>query len=103
MQTIEYWRYNRQWATLIGQQGTVIVSTQVWVAPPDQEVFAPYDYVLVDIAGRHLEMMGCCGEHFTAGETVRIVLRKLAQDKKSAVIQYGLKVQKVCPVKRGTP
>jgi uncharacterized OB-fold protein len=94
MNILESWRANQQWSTYLGQQGRVLASSHMEVAATDQVGFTPYSYVLVEVAGERLSLMGAVGEDFQAGDQVRIVLRKLKREAAAEVITYGLKVTK---------
>lgn len=95
MQTIEYWRSNKNWQKLIDKEGEVVTSTFVRVAPPDQEAMAPYSYLLVDFGEEKMEMMGVAHQQFEIGDRVKAVLRKIKKEESSEILVYGLKAEKV--------
>jgi uncharacterized OB-fold protein len=89
-----YWRQNKTWKKWLGRRGKVIASTVIRVAADPQSAFTPYSLALIDFKGEKKMCMGAGNEVFAPGETVRCVLRKLAQPNPTEVIPYGIKVTK---------
>lgn len=90
----EYWRSHQNWSKYLGKRGQVIASSHMEVAASDQVSLTPYSYVLVDIDGERLSLMGGVGEDFAIGDQVMVVLRKIKKEAPSEVLTYGLKVTK---------
>ena len=111
MKPAAYWRQNKEWKNWIGKTGTVVVATMVRVAPPDQELFVPYAFALVDFGTTKKEFMGAGNQELQTGDKVRCVLRKISgcfsggshngSDDGSGyrgsrgIIDYGIKVEKI--------
>lgn len=95
MTPAEYTRKNRQWKQWIGRPGVVVAVTQIHVAPPDQALFAPYSYCIVDFGSEKKSLMGVAGETLTVGDEVVCVLRKIAIPDEKGIIPYGIKVKKI--------
>lgn len=95
MQTIEYWRKNKDWQQYLGKRAEVIAQTLVHVSAQKQEAFLPYPYLIVDLGIERKELMGVLGESFQIGDQVELVLRKLSQEDPAELISYGLKARKV--------
>lgn len=94
MQITEYWRSHQHWSKYLGKQATVLASSLMTVAAADQAALTPYSYVLVEVEGERLSLMGVVGEEFSVGEQVQLVLRKLKKEAQAEVLIYGLKVAK---------
>lgn len=93
MNAPHYWRTNKEWARWINLRGTVIASTIIAVAPAGLESLLPYSLVLVEFEnGERREFLGAGHESFSAGQTVRCVLRRLPPSSDADVIPYGIKV-----------
>lgn len=90
-----YWRENKFWGDWLGKIGIVIVSSQLHVAPPGQEEFLPYSFVLVNFGKQNKELMGIPGEIFETGDKVECVFRKLDIPDEKGIIHYGIKVKKI--------
>lgn len=90
-----YWRKNKQWSSLLGVTGTVVVATSIRVPPCECAYFGTYPYAVISVGKKRYECMGVPGEELQPGDTVRFVLRKLKKAINSEPIPYGLKVQKV--------
>lgn len=94
MTPAHYWRQNKTWKTWLGRRGKVVASTVIHVAADPQSPFTPYSLVLADFKNEKKMFMGAGNEVFKPGETVRCVLRKLAQPNLQEIIPYGIKVTK---------
>lgn len=95
MKPAEYWRKSKLWHRDILQEGTVIQSTFIHVPPSAQADFAPYSFLVVKLATKTVEVMGVPGVTFKTGDTVRLVLRRVASNQHSEPIPYGLKAEKI--------
>lgn len=91
---VEYWRSHQHWSKYLGKQGTVLSSSLMEVAASDQVTLTPYSYIVIEVEGELLSLMGVVGEEFAIGEQVQIVFRKLKKEAQSEVLTYGLKVTK---------
>lgn len=91
----KYWRDSKQLRGWLGKKGTVITSSIVHVAAPDQTAFTPYSYVLVDFKDQRHEFMGVDHQTFSNGDEVICVLRKIGITPPNGLIPYGIKVKKV--------
>jgi uncharacterized OB-fold protein len=91
----QYTRQNKDWADLIGQEGTVIAVTTIRVGSPEHQDSTPYDYAIIEFADCRREMMVAGHQRVVAGDRVVCQLRKLAKPDESGIIPYGVKVVKV--------
>ena len=94
MKPAAYWRASKEWSSLVSQRGTVVVSTTIRVAPSDQNLYAPYAFLLISLGDRNIEVMGVPGQTFQSGDSVRLVLRRVAKTIKSQPITYGIKAER---------
>lgn len=95
MKPAEYWRKSKQWHALLLQEGVVVQSTCIHVAPTAQAAYAPYSFLVVQLAHQKVEVMGVPGQVFEAGDAVRLVLRRVATNLATEPIPYGLKAEKI--------
>ena len=79
-----YWRENKKWQKLLGKTGEVIFST-----------WASYSFALVEIEGHRYEMGGAGNEKLSRGDRVVCVLRRLSDQTKEGLVNYGLKVKRL--------
>jgi len=91
----KYCRQNKSWSDYLGKVGKVIVSTSLKASPPEQKMFIPYSFVLVDFGEEKKELMGVCGESYVTGDSVKCVFRKLSISDEKGLINYGIKVKKL--------
>lgn len=95
MQPALYKRKVDEWKQWVGKRGVVVVSTVINVAPPAQDRFKPYSYVLVSFGEERHEFMGAGHEEFDVGDKVECVLRRSDAIDERGLIGYGIKVKKV--------
>lgn len=94
IQPATYWRENKMWKQWIGRRGTVLLCTEVHVAPPGFEWLVPYSYAVVEFGSERREFVAAGQEKLQPGDEVTVVVRKLSQPDASGIIHYGLKVAK---------
>lgn len=92
---VQYHRNSKNWHKLLGKKGVIELATTISVASEELEPFLPYQLLLVEVAGKKIEVMGSAQVHFKVGEKVILELKKLSQPNSSSVIPYGLKASKV--------
>lgn len=95
MQITEAWRSNKNWSKYLGQRAKVLAVSLMEVAASEQVAMLPYAYLLLDLGGEKISMMGVASQNFSIGDEVEIVLRKLKKEAQSEVIVYGLKAEKI--------
>jgi uncharacterized OB-fold protein len=91
----KYWRQSKELKKWLGKKGTVIASSVVHVAAPDQSALTPYSYVIIDFGSEKREFMGADHQVFVEGDEVECVLRKMVTLETEGLIPYGVKVKKV--------
>lgn len=90
-----YWRQNKAWARWLGQEGVVVASTLIRVAPEGLEQFAPYSFAIIEFdGGVRAEFMGLPEEKLNPGDQVQCVLRKISIPDSREIVAYGIKVSK---------
>lgn len=95
MQITEYWRSNKTWKKYLGRQGIVSAVSMMDVAATDQVELLPYAYLIIDLDGESISMMGAAHQEFQIGDKVEVVLRKIKKEAKQDIISYGLKASHV--------
>lgn len=102
MQTIkpaQYWRETKHIKGYLGKIGEVISTTVIRTTSSEFSYLVPYSYVVVDFAGVKKELMGVSGDLLEIGDQVKCVMRKMSQPTNQGLIEYGLKVQKITPLR----
>lgn len=74
-----YWRQNKNWKSLLGKTGTVILATP--------------NFALVDIGGQRYELMIVAGDQPKPKDKVICVFRRMSPPTASGLIEYGIKVR----------
>ena len=95
---ISTWRKHKELHKFLGQQGTLLLWTKIFVAPTGFEHQTPYTVGLVDFGNGQkqlLEIVDTNETNLTAGQTVEIVIRRSGKSTAEGVIEYGIKV-KLC-------
>lgn len=93
----EYHRNSKEWQTLLGKTGTVILATQTEIASEALESFLPYCFLIIeldDTPKKRLEIMGEAQVLFKPGDRVSLQLRRVAEPSKTGILPYGLKACK---------
>ena len=87
-----YHRNSKNWHTLVGKTGTVLLATQLEVTSPELETYLPYSFLLVQLeSGQKIEVMGEAHTFFKSADVVRLELRKTAVASDSSIVCYGIK------------
>lgn len=94
MQSIVYYRQNKNWAKWFGKTGKVLFASLVQVAGESTSAFAPYSLVMVSFGKQKKFFCGLPGEEYQPGDKVNCVLRRVEQPDKQGVVAYGIKVKK---------
>lgn len=93
-QAVRTWRKSKKDRILLGNTGTIISWTEVFVAPPQFESQTPYTIVLVQLeSGEQVygELVDFEKSQAVIGQRVRTVLRKVGTVGREEVVKYGVK------------
>lgn len=93
---ISTWRKHQTLHKFLGQQGTLLLWTKIFVAPTGFEHQTPYLVGMVDFgdgAKQLLEMVDVSEEQLVVGQKVEVVIRRSGKPSAEGVIEYGVKAK----------
>ncbi len=93
---VKIWRRQKDIRIRLGQKGTVISWTTVYVAGNDFKKYAPYAVAIIKLNNSKkitCQLVDCEQKDLQTGLPVIITLRKVREGSSEDVITYGLKAK----------
>ncbi len=93
---VKIWRRQKDIRNRLGQKGTVVAWTTVYVAGNDFKKYAPYPVAIINLANGDkitCQLVDCEQKDLQIGLPVVVTLRKVREESSEDVITYGLKAK----------
>lgn len=91
---VAVWRRQKRDRIHLGKEGTIVSWTEIFVASPEYDSHTPYTVVLVEISGKERtygQLVDFSPNDRKIGKKVRAILRRSADVRPEAVLEYGMK------------
>ena len=94
---VKIWRNQKKLRQLLGKKGRIVSFTIIRLPPAGFESQAPYAVAIIDLAGTCVigQLVDIDIDQVKTGQTVKAVVRRIAQPHEEGVIQYGIKFKKI--------
>lgn len=93
---VKIWRRQKEIRDRLGQKGTILSWTIVYMAGPDFKSYAPYPVAVIKLENNDkiiCQLVDINVKDVRIGQSVVVTLRKVRDGAKEDVIAYGLKAK----------